>query len=505
MRTVGWKYDFVDWGEGLAGEWTEDPGAAGVPGLDPVGPERVRADFGVGSYDSATKSPKFTLLVEFASADGAHPEGALIADAAGDLLGTTSAGGADNDGAVFEIAKTRRGYAAAPTTLVSFTDADGNSPDGSLLADAAGDLFGTTFLGGAGGLGTVFEIAKTRRGYAAAPTTLVNFTNDHGANADGENPNGGLIADAEGNLFGTTENGGSYEGTVFEIAKTKSGYASAPTYLVKFAFGGADGSQPSGSLIADAAGNLFGTTVLGGADNDGVVFEIAKTRNGYAGAPTTLVSFTGADGAGPLGGLIADAAGDLFGTTQAGGAQDDGAVFEIAKTKTGYANAPTVLVSFDGADGLYPCGDLIADAAGDLFGATAVGGTYGNGTVFEIAKIKSGYASAPTVLVNLSAADGNPIGSLMADASGDLFGATVNGADQNDGAVFEITNSGFAPFAAASTPDAPAALAASSGAAATFVHAMASHGSSRPGSGGPEILAWRNDAPMLLSRPHAAF
>ena len=129
------------------------------------------------------------------------PEGSLIADSAGDLFGTTSAGGANEaDGTAFEIAKTAGGYASTPTTLVSFDLVDGEIPLGSLIANSNGDLFGTTLGGGSEPLfGTVFEIVKTLTGYASTPTTLVSFNGD-----DGSNPAGGLIADASGDLFGTT-------------------------------------------------------------------------------------------------------------------------------------------------------------------------------------------------------------------------------------------------------------------------------------------------------------
>jgi uncharacterized repeat protein (TIGR03803 family) len=157
-----------------------------------------------------------------------------------------------------------------------------------------------------------------------------------------------------------------------------------------------DGEYPASNLIADAAGDLFGTTYGGGADFDGTVFEIVKTEGGYADAPTALVSFTGADGETPLGGLIADSAGDLFGMTGLGGADNEGTVFEIAKTQDGYAAAPTTLVSFTGANGVQPTGSLIVDGAGDLFGATSSGGAANEGTVFEIAKVEGGYAGAPT-------------------------------------------------------------------------------------------------------------
>jgi hypothetical protein len=207
---------------------------------------------------------------------------------------------------------------------------------------------------------------------------LVRF---HGA--DGYASYAGLIADAAGNLFGTTAGNGVHDnGTVFEIAKTATGYAKKPTVLVRF--DGTDGSFPSAGLIADAAGNLFGTTTLGGANREGTVFELAKTATGYAKKPTVLVRFHGADGYASYAGLIADAAGNLFGTTSGGGVLESGTVFEIVKTASGYASTPTVLVSFGHIDGALPFASLIADAAGNLFGTTSAGGVNENGTVFEV-------------------------------------------------------------------------------------------------------------------------
>ena len=225
----------------------------------------------------------------------------------------------------------------------------------------------------------MFEIAKTASGYASTPTTLVSFDNTNGAN-----PVGSLIADANGNLFGTTAGGRGVtdDGTVFEIAKTSSGYASTPTTLVSF--DDTNGAVPAAGLIADANGNLFGTTYAGGASGDGTVFEIVKTSSGYASTPTTLVSFDNTNGANPVASLIADANGNLFGTTSAGEASGYGTVFEIAKTSSGYASTPTTLVSFDNTNGAFPLGSLIADANGNLFGTTEEGGAFGIGTVFEI-------------------------------------------------------------------------------------------------------------------------
>jgi uncharacterized repeat protein (TIGR03803 family) len=260
----------------------------------------------------------------------------------------------NGDGTAFEIVNNGTvavpNYASTPTTLVSFSgtnDAALPQPDpfGSLIADAAGDLFGTTYGGGANDDGTVFEIAKTFRG-SYTLTTLFSF---NGANGAG--PAASLIADANGDLFGTTEQGGANgAGTVFEIVNYGTvavpSYASTPTILVSFngAYDGSNGADPHGSLIADAYGDLFGTTAAGGTDDAGTVFEIARTSlTGYASTPTILISLNGSNGGtngfDPLGSLIADANGDLFGTTIGGGANGDGTVFEV--TGTGFQVLPT--------------------------------------------------------------------------------------------------------------------------------------------------------------------
>jgi uncharacterized repeat protein (TIGR03803 family) len=368
-----------------------------------------------------------TTLVSFTASDGYIPTADLIADANGDMFGTTRNGGANGTGTVFEIVNTGSGYASTPTILVSFNGTGGFSQS-SLIADQHGDLFGTTRGGNPPtNNGTVFEILNTPSGYASTPTTL--------ASLGFSDPRAGLIADANGDLFGTTFHdvfGGGY-GTVFEILNTPSGYASTPTTLVSF--NNTDGANPAGSLIADANGDLFGTTYQGGNNNAGTVFEIVKTGSGYASTPTTLVSFNGTDGANPGGSLIADANGNLFGTT------NGGTVFEIVHTASGYASTPTTLVNF----GVPLFGGLIADANGDLFGTTAGGGdANGDGMVFEIVHTASGYASTPTILISFNYANGSsPGGSLIADAKGDLFGTTELGGAAGGGTVFEITNSGF--------------------------------------------------------------
>jgi len=392
-------------------------------------------------------SASIAFLDNFDGTDGSDPEGGLIADADGDLFGTTQSGGTNNDGTVFEITYSpTTGYASTPTVLVSFNGTDGYVPDDTLLADANGDLFGTTFYGGANNDGEVFEIPNTAAGYASTPSVLASF-------GFGGNPRSSLIADANGDLFGTTgEDGADGDGTVFEIAKTATGYASTSTILVSF--NSTDGKFPVGGLLADAAGDLFGTTDEGGASGYGNVFEIAKTATGYASTPTVLVNFD-SNTWGAFASLIADAQGDLFGTSADGGAYAGGAVYEIAKTPTGYASTPTVLASFNGpvvhsgpeldTDGSYPTASLIIDANGDLFGTTEDGGVTGQGTVFEIANTANGYSGTPISLLSFNGSDGEiPASNLIVAANGDLLGTTEGGGAANKGTFFELTQSGFA-------------------------------------------------------------
>jgi hypothetical protein len=268
---------------------------------------------------------------------------------------------------VFEIVKTSSGYASTLTTLVSFDFSNGAFPLAGLIADANGNLFGTTYVGGAFGKGTVFEIAKTSSGYASTLTTLVSFDFSNGAF-----PLAGLIVDANGNLFGTTSQGGAGYGTVFEIANSGGVYASSPTTLVSF--DSTTGAVPEAGLIADANGNLFGTTNVGGAYGYGTVFEIAKTSSGYASTPSTLISFNGIDGAYPPSGLIADANGDLFGTTAGDWSDNTGTVFEI--TGSGFITGggsvpPKQAKQFAGTPGSADCTGKSISSLAHTYGGIA--------------------------------------------------------------------------------------------------------------------------------------
>ena len=401
---------------------------------------------------------QLTALFSFDGSNGTEPFAGLTADASGDLFGTTLNGGANNYGAVFEIKNTGTtsapSYASAPSVVVSFDGFDGGAPEAGLIADANGDLFGTSAFDGASDDGTVFEIENTGTAaapvYASAPTTLGTFSG-----SNGQQPEAGLTTDANSDLFGTTYTGGANnDGTVFEIENTGTAaapvYASAPTTLLSFS--GSTGQQPEAGLITDANGDLFGTAYSGGANNYGTVFEVKNTGTVaapiYGSSPTTLLSFNGSNGQAPKAGLTADARGDLFGTTELGGANGVGTVFEIQNIGTAaapvYASAPTLLVSFNGlTDGDYPTAALIVDANGDLFGTTNEGGTNGDGTVFEIKNIGTVaspiYSGSPITLASLNGSNGNlPLAGLIADANGDLFGTAVEGGANGDGTVFEV-------------------------------------------------------------------
>ena len=254
--------------------------------------------------------------------DGATPSLSRITDPNGDLFGTTSAG------TVFEIIRSASGYASSLTTVANF---EGTRPSANLTIDANGDLFG---ING----NTVYEIAKTADGYASVPTTLVSFDPALGLSPAWYSAPV-LASDVNGNLFGTTQSGGtSGLGTVYEIVKTASGYASTPTTLASF--NGTNGSQPSTGVVVDPNGNLFGTTPTGGTSGDGTVFEIAKTANGYASTPATLVN------TGSSIGLTADANGDLFFTTYGKPGRSNVGVYEI--TNSGFAPPKTITGTAEG-------------------------------------------------------------------------------------------------------------------------------------------------------------
>jgi uncharacterized repeat protein (TIGR03803 family) len=389
---------------------------------------------------------KFKVLHTFHGGDGSSPMGVLVRDAAGNIYGTTGGGGTGECsrfgcGTAFKLNK-----GGKQLWLHSFTGVNGFDPDAGLLRDTAGNVYGTTVYGGkvtqacggvqAGGCGVLFRLDKTGK-----ETVLYRFAGPRGGYA----PYGLPARDESGNLYGVTAYGGAdLQGTVFEIdsagrERTLHSFAGPPE-------GGGDGSGPEGGVVRDATGNLYGVTFAGGAFGAGAVYEVDGKGN-----ETLLHSFSGSsDGAQPSSTLLLDSHGNLYGTTQNGGngqcgGTGCGLVFKLSP-QSGGGWTETVLYAFclltgckDGEDPL--AGPLVMDAAGNLYGTTYFGGISDHGVVFELDT-----TGKETVLHSFTGgSDGaNPWAGLTMDSSGSLYGTTQGGGATcftryTCGVVFNIT------------------------------------------------------------------
>jgi uncharacterized repeat protein (TIGR03803 family) len=400
----------------------------------------------------AAVSVKFTTLHSFSGVDGANPAAVLVQAANGELYGTTSRGGAFGGcssigacGTVFKI--TPEGTL---TTLYSFCAqsgcTDGLYPRGGVVQATNGDLYGTTFAGGAyaaegNGGGTIFKITPS-----GTFTTLYSFCAQSEC-ADGDTPFGGLAQAANGDLYGTTANGGANKnsdalyggGTVFKI--TPHGALTTPYSFCSLSVC-TDGEIPYGGLVQAPNEDLYGTTIGGGANclslgGCGTIFKITPS-----GTLTTLYSFCAQsgcpDGQQPQAGLVRATNGALYGTTTFGGTYAEGTVFKINPSGT-----LTTLYSFcpqsGCADGYQPYPGLIQASDGNLYGTTPGGGANGDGTVFKMTP-----SGTLTTLYSFCAqsacADGqNPTATLVQATNGDLYGTTEYGGAAGDGTVFRLS------------------------------------------------------------------
>jgi uncharacterized repeat protein (TIGR03803 family) len=311
---------------------------------------------GWGTVFKLDTSGKETVLYSFALG-AVYPAAGLVMDKANNLFGTTLFfGGESGYGSVFRLDPSGK-----IVVLHQFTgQPDGAHPSSRLLIDRFGNLYGTTMGGGSANSGTVFKIDS-----AGHETILHSFTGP-----DGQLPfHGKLIMDNAGNLYGTTLTGGlSNQGTVFKLD-------SAGQLTLLYSFAGPDGGSPTG-LVRDKKGNLYGTTATGGSFGFGTVFRLDT-----AGKQTVLYNFAGStDGAFPRAGLVMDKKGNLYGSTYNGGSAQVGVLFKLDAS-----GKETVLHDFaDVPDGAYPDGDLIIDNSGKLYGTTQNGGDQGFGAVFEL-------------------------------------------------------------------------------------------------------------------------
>ena len=383
----------------------------------------------------------YSILHTFTGgSDGGSPYAGLTVDRPGNLYGTTSYGG-QGFGTVFELSL--RGAGWNFHSIYKFTGgADGEGPLSRIILGPNGTLYGTTYAGGNAscdggqGCGTVFNL-KPRP--VACPTTFCTWLKTvlyrfNGGN-DAANPLlGDLVFDHAGNIYGTTENGGGVAcsgsgcGTVFELSAVAGGWRES----VLYAFSGSDGANPYAGVVFDRAGNLYGTTKLGGPAANGTVFRLSSNGSGWI--EGVVYGFAGQnDGYWPVGGLIFDPSGNLYGTTISGGANGGGIAFAI--TPTGSENA---VFSFVGgpSGGVY--GSLTTDAAGNLYGITYDDGAFGNGAVFKLSPSPNGWIY--TDLHDFTGADGRcPYGNVVLDASGNLYGTTEAGGQYDYGVVWKIT------------------------------------------------------------------
>lgn len=324
---------------------------------------------------------------------GYAPYGSLVLDTAGNLYGTTAYGGSVDLGTVFELTPAQGG-SWEENVLYSFGrfNSDGVIPFSGVTFDAAGNLYGTTSRGGAGcfgsGCGAVFELTPTAGG--GWKEEILHRFQVHGV--DGISPIGGVILDASGNLYGTTSVGGDPQcagdgglpgcGAVFELSPNADG-SWTETLLYAFTINFWDGTYPYSGLVFDKSGNLYGTTYEGGRGGQGTVFELMPQKDGSW--DEKIVHAFGeqpGDGSTPYAGVTVDAAGNLYGTT----------IFDVYVTGTVFELTPApdgnfteiILHRFKGTDGSEPFGGVILDAGGNLYGTTASGGPNGGGTVFEI-------------------------------------------------------------------------------------------------------------------------
>jgi uncharacterized repeat protein (TIGR03803 family) len=383
----------------------------------------------VVALSSGAFGQQLRTLNTFNGHNGSQPFGPLVADAKGNLYGATVFGGIGtaNSGVVFKL--TRSGGGWVETVLHSFTGGDdGGEPVPPLAVDAHGNVFGAASYGGVGtNGGAIFELSPSASGWTE--TILYNFVPGSGSSVPGS-----VVFDAAGNLWGTVgiDTGGF--GGVFELSPASGG---GWNYSVVHTFTGSahDGSFPYGSLLVSSHGVIYGVTERGGSADSGTVYALTPGSTGWN--ESVIYSFQGgADGEDPFGGVVEGASGTLYGTTLIGGTDSQGTAFELSLS--GGQWSEQVLYSFGSAgDAINPSGPLAIDHSGNLFGATQFGGTYNRGAVFELTP-SAGTWQEKVVFSFAGPSNLNGVNAVLPDRADNLYGVGPGGA-KGDGIVFEIT------------------------------------------------------------------
>jgi uncharacterized repeat protein (TIGR03803 family) len=366
----------------------------------------------------------FSAIYNFGGGnDGGLPLAGLVMDPSGNLYGTTSGGGIPPtySGVVFKMTE-----GGQETTLYSFGGgADGATPEASLLMDSAGNLYGTTYAGGAHGVGTVFKVTQSGQ-----ETVLYSFA---GGTADGANPQAALTMDSRGNFYGTTTVGGAYgAGTVFELSNKGK-----ESVLYNFT-GGTDGANPLSGVTMSAEGRLYGTTSAGGTYTYGTVFELISSAatQSKRWEEKILHNFTHQnDGDVPYAGLILDKVGNLYGAATGGGANGGGTIFELTPSVDGWNF--NVLSGLPGWDISGAFQNIFLDSSGNIWGTTHCDGTYQAGTVYELTNSGGTWNYVP--MYTFTGTDGLfSFSNLVLDKQGNVYGTTWGGGSHNFGIVFKV-------------------------------------------------------------------
>jgi uncharacterized repeat protein (TIGR03803 family) len=368
----------------------------------------------------------FTVIHNFTGgSDGANPLAGFLIDGT-TLYGTASSGGSSRHGVVFALNES-----GEETVLHEFTGGtDGASPEGLLVMDKAGNLYGTTTLGGVSDAGTVFKV--TRKG---TETVLYSFK----GKADGADPVAGLAIDKAGNLYGTTTKGGSSnDGTVFELGVPKvTGGEWREEVLHSFGED-KDGAKPVAGVTFDASGNLYGTTSAGGTYGYGTVFQMTPSSSGWK--ESVLHEFElQSDGGVPYAGLVLDSKGDLYGAATdggAGGANGGGTVFELTHANDGWNFTVLYRLSGWGISGSWRNLLLVS---GKIYASTHCDGTNNAGTVYELTDSGTTWTYKPLYVLNGSSDGMFSISNLVADSQGNLYGTTLEGGAHGSGIIFKVT------------------------------------------------------------------
>jgi len=407
----------------------------------------------------AFAASKEKVLYSFCSTqlcpDGSNPAASLISDAAGNLYGTAVYGGNSNCphgcGVVFELTPANGRWKQKVLHHFEDNGRDGYYPEGSLIFDKAGNLYGTTSVGGTYSGGTVFELMLQEDG--KWKEKILHSLKYPG---DGSAPRAALTLDASGNLYGTASYGGSYDcGLVFKLTRGANGQWSEKVLYDFVDYEGSDGCYPAAVLVFDSSGNLYGATGVGGQTGNGTIFELTPGKHG-SWTEKVLYFFGGGSDGGVPGDVVFDKAGSLYGVTGFGGGYPQscmggcGTVFKFTPGAKGQWTL-TTLFSFDQTDGAFPGGRVIFDAAGNLYSTTQGGGAYGSdcpsdgllgcGTVFKLTPGGDGKWTEEVLhSFDNNGVDGwEPYSGLIMDAAGNLYGITFMGGAYNYGTVFEIT------------------------------------------------------------------